>query len=167
MKIVKIIFTFIVVIALFGSCEKAPTSIDDSTPCFVGTVVVDNDGEEFVQSNIEVYAEYDKGRGVVDIKMKKVRFASAMPRLDITIPGCPAVVSTGGGSEDELGNAMLEESKAGDIMFSGEGIVPYAVGQKYEKYTVTALKGKISGDVISYTLKFGKYPVSYEGTMRK
>ena len=46
----------------------------------------------------------------------------------------------------------------------GDGLVPYAMGGPFEKFTITELNGKITDN--SFTLNFicGEYPVTYSGT---
>jgi hypothetical protein len=51
----------------------------------------------------------------------------------------------------------------GNYVLTGNGIVPYAMGGKFEKYTITELVGAITYKTMSLNFKCGDYPVTYEG----
>lgn len=63
--------------------------------------------------------------------------------IDVTIPAVPV---------DRRENA---------IFFSGENIVPMALGGEVPRYLVTALSGTIEKDSISFSLNFGDFPTRY------
>ena len=135
---------------LFVSCEGDvfETIIGDNSDhdaVYVGDVVVDqNDGTTFTKSEVEVsYTLNDDG--TLNVFMKKVKFAKAMPAINMEIPN---VTVLDNGSEMTL---------------SGDGIVPVALGGKFEKFTITNLIGSISEMEMSLSFACGEYPVTYLG----
>lgn len=51
-----------------------------------------------------------------------------------------------------------------EIVLSCARVVPLALGGEYPRYTVTDLKGKIVGDEMTFSLKFGDSPTFFRGT---
>ena len=51
-----------------------------------------------------------------------------------------------------------------EIVLTCARVVPLALGGEYPRYTVTDLKGKIVGDEMTFSLKFGDSPTSFRGT---
>ena len=79
--------------------------------------------------------------------MYKVKFANGMPiKLDMVVEG-----------------VYYTEATDGTLTLSGDGIVPYAMGGPFEKYTITNLKGEITDTVMSLDFMCGEYPVTYDG----
>lgn len=145
MKYLKLLF--VTVLSLNISCEKAETSITAGSPEYSGTMTVEYEGRNVVTKNVKVRAELSETGNTLDVKLLKVKFVPDMPvSLDILVPGIPAVASPGGA-----------------VDFEGDGIVPYALGGRFEKYTVSGLKGRIVEEKIEFSLVFGEYPTSYSG----
>lgn len=146
--------TILLALAVFGifSCTKAETDITEKSPEYIGTMTVIYDGEEFVTGNVSVMVGMSEDSATMDIKMLKVKFVPAMPvRIDVLIPG----VRVESVSDD-----------GGTVVFSGDGIIPYALGGEYKKFVVSGLSGKIDNGTLSFDLVFGEYPTSYEGYLR-
>jgi hypothetical protein len=52
----------------------------------------------------------------------------------------------------------------GNYTLAGNGIVPYAMGGPFEKFTITELVGLITNHTMTLSFNCGEYPVTYEGT---
>lgn len=134
---------------LFASCENGYNNELPNNPtkeCYKGTMTVDqNDGTFYTQNDVEV--DYELKDGKLNFVMYKVKFASGMPiKLDMVVEGA-----------DYVDNGATYE-------VSGDGLVPYAMGGPFEKFTITELEGEVSDS--EFTLEFicGEYPVTYHGT---
>lgn len=153
MHMKKYLTVLFAVIMLSASCQKPPTVITDQSPKYSGKMTVVYEGEDFVQNGISVKAEMSKDGKTMDLMLEKVKFVPAMPiRIDVTIMDIP-----------------LEEAADGSILFSADGVVPWAIGGPYDTYRVDDLTGTVDGDAISFSLDFFNvkknegYPTSYSG----
>lgn len=98
----------------------------------------------FVKEDVKV--KFTKGADVATIEMFGVKFAEAMPlTLDMTI-----------------GNIAYNTDN-GKITFSGDSIIPQAMGADFPRYTITNLQGNIVGGMLEFTMICGNYPVKYSG----
>jgi hypothetical protein len=149
MKIRKLIPGIIFFAMLFASCENGEHNTLPPNPvekeCYVGTLTVDqNDGTFYTQEDVKI--DYEIIDGKLNFVMYKVKFAKAMPiKLDMVVEGvdCLGVV--------------------GNYVLAGNGIVPYAMGGKFEKFTITNLVGAITHDTMTLSFMCGEYPVTFEG----
>lgn len=144
---------FLAALMLLASCQKPPTVITDLSPEYSGRMTVVYEGEDFVQNGISVKAELSEDGKKIDLMLEKVKFVPAMPiRIDVTIMDIP-----------------LEEAADGSLLFSADGVVPWAMGGPYDTYRVDGLAGSIKGDEIVFSLDFFNvkknegYPTSYSG----
>lgn len=130
------------------SCQKHNTEeiIPVERTDYEGTVSVEYKGETYDTPGIKVnYAPSEDG-STADITIYRIKFVPQMPvTIDVTIPAVPV---------DRRENA---------IFFSGENIVPMALGGEVPRYLVTALSGTIEKDSISFSLNFGDFPTRYSG----
>lgn len=146
----KHLFYLMLSAMLFVACENGENNNLPGKPahnsCYKGTMNVDqNDGTMYTQRNVEVDYEF-YGADKLNFVMYNVKFAKGMPlKLDMVVEGV----------------SYTEED--GVYILSGEGIVPYAIGGPFEKYTLTRLVGTISDDNITLSFLCGEYPVTYEG----
>ena len=149
MKIAKLILSIMFSALLFASCENGehntlPTKPEEAE-CYIGTLTVDqNDGTTYTQEDVKI--DYEIIDGKLNFVMYKVKFSENMPiKLDMVVEGidCLGVV--------------------GNYVLAGNGIVPYAMGGKFEKYTITELIGAITHGTMSLSFTCGDYPVTYEG----
>lgn len=143
-------------VAMFASCQKPPTVITDESPDYVGRMTVGYAGDSFVQEDISVKVDFNEEGTSMDLMLNKVKFVPAMPiRIDVTMMNIP-----------------LEEAADGSMMFSADGIVPWAMGGPYDTYRVDGLTGVLKGNSISFSLDFFNtkknegYPTSYEGAKK-
>jgi hypothetical protein len=134
---------------LFASCENGDHNTLPSKPvekeCYIGTMTVDqNDGTFYTQEDVEV--DYEIIDGKLNFVMYDVKFAKAMPlKLNMVVEGVDCLGA--------IGNYVL----------AGNGIVPYAMGGPFEKFTITELVGAITNNTMTLSFKCGEYPVTYEG----
>lgn len=147
----KHFFCLILSIVLLVACENGENNNLPNKPeeksCYVGTMNVDqNDGTMYTQRDVEVdYELY--GDDKLNFVMYNVKFAKGMPlKLDMVVEGV----------------SYTEED--GAYTLSGEGIVPYAMGGPFEKFTLTRLVGTITDNKMTLSFLCGEYPVTYEGT---
>ena len=123
MRTMRILFSLLLAAVLFASCggdifEDVKVDEDGSAKIFVGDVVVDNnDGTTFTKESVEVAYALNEN-GTMTIFMKKVKFASLMPAINMEIPGVTIV-----GEEPNM-------------TLSGDSIVPIAMGGEFKKFTI-------------------------------
>ena len=135
---------------LGAACENGNNNDLPNNPveqkCYKGTMVVDqNDGTFYTQEDVEVDFEIKDGK--LNFVMYQVKFAKGMPlKLDMVVEGADYV--------DNDGNYTI----------SGDGIVPYAMGVPFEKFTITKLNGTITDREFEMEFMCGEYPVTYAGT---
>lgn len=145
-----LIFSLLAIVMLSVACENGDNnnlpSKPDTKSCYTGLLVVDqNDGTVFEKSSVEV--DYELKDGLLNFVMYKVKFAEAMPiKLDMVVEG-----------------ADYTEALDGTLTLSGDGLVPYAMGGPFEKYTITELTGEITDKTMSLSFMCGEYPVTYTG----
>ncbi|MBQ8493394.1 MAG: hypothetical protein IJ464_03850 [Alistipes sp.] len=147
-KLISLIMCAMMIVA----CENGDNNNLPNKPvekrCYMGTMTVDqNDGTMYTQDDVEVdYELQDDGK--LNFVMYNVKFATGMPlKLDMVVEG------------------VSYYSKDGDVYtLSGDGIVPYAMGGPFEKFTITKLTGTITDNTMSMSFMCGEYPVTYEGT---
>ena len=149
MNAIRFTLSLMAAALMFASCENGYHNTLPSKPvekeCYIGTLTVDqNDGTFYTQEDVKI--DYEIIDGKLNFVMYKVKFASGMPlKLDMVVEGV-----------DCLG-------AVGNYLLAGNGIVPYAMGGKFEKYTITNLVGAINNSTMSLSFTCGEYPVTYEG----
>ena len=127
--------------------NNLPTKPDEE--CYIGTLSVDqNDGTFYYQSNVKATYEIS-AEGRLSFAMYNVKFAEGMPiKLNMFVDGV----------------AFIEED--GQYTLSGNGLVPYAMGGPFEKFTITNLTGTLTEESFSLEFLCGEYPVTYSGLWR-
>lgn len=142
-------FSALCALTLITACENGDNNDlpnnPEETKCYKGTMVVDqNDGTFYTQEDVEV--DYEIKDGKLNFVMYKVKFASGMPiKLDMVVEG-------------------VDYTESNDTYtLSGDGIVPYAMGGPFEKFTITKLEGEITDTAFTLDFMCGEYPVTYEG----
>ena len=150
MKKLSIIFSILLSVVISTSCTNGenndlPQNPEDNS-CYKGTMKVDqNDGTFYTQEAVEV--DYEIKNGKLNFVMYKVKFASGMPiKLDMVVEGVDCI------------------GAFGHYVLAGNGIVPYAMGGPFEKFTITNLTGEITNDTMTLNFMCGEYPVTYDGT---
>lgn len=146
----RLISSILALVMLSVACENGHNNDLPNKPeeegCYKGLLTVDqNDGTLYKQSDVEV--DYELKDSKLNFVMYKVKFANGMPiKLDMVVEGVD-----------------YTEATDGTLTLSGDGIVPYAMGGPFEKYTITNLKGEITDTVMSLDFMCGEYPVTYDG----
>lgn len=127
--------------------ENADEPMKPENADFKGTVTVIYQDQPFDNEGIVVnFIPSDDGI-TASITLQKIRFVPQMPvTIDVTIPDVKLV------------------SSPTEITLSCEETIPLAMGGEYPRYKVTGLTGKLSGQNLEFSLKFGDYPTSYKGT---
>ena len=101
----------------------------------------------FDNENIKVDFIPSADGKTADIVLNQIRFVPNMPvQIDVTVPG-----------------VTLQPGEK-DIVLTCAEVVPKALGGDYPRYTVTNLTGKIVGNEMTFSLKFGDSPTSFRGT---
>lgn len=154
MRTMRILFSLLFAAMLFVSCgndifEDVKVGEDGSAKIFVGDVVVDqNDGTTFTKESVEVAYELNED-GTMTIFMKKVKFASLMPAINMEIP-----------------NVIIFGDES-NMTLSGDNIVPIAMGGEFKKFTITELEGRVNKETFTMSFTCGDYPVTYSGEIEK
>jgi len=150
----RMIVLFAAAVAMLCSCEKPDTVITGDSPEYSGVMTVVYEGDSFEQSGVKVLVGFNEDRTMLDIKLCKVKFVPSMPvRIDVTIMEVPVV-----------------EQEEGVWTFHADGVVPWAMGGKYDTYRVDALEGTLTEKSVDFELGFyntkknENYPTSYSGT---
>lgn len=149
MRITELAITALSSLLLLISCNNGENNIPkkpDQTRCFTGEMAVDqNDGTFYTQSDVQV--DFEIMGDKLNFKMYKVKFANAMPiKLDMAVEGVDYVSTEAG------------------YTISGDGIVPFAMGGPFEKFTITKLIGSITDTTMTISFICGEYPVTYAGS---
>lgn len=121
-----------------------PVVVEDGT--YSGTLTVDqNDGTFYVQKNTTVALTFDE-KGMAEVEMRQVSFSEGMPvKLDMTIPGI-----------------TVAESESG-VAFSGDNIIPIAMGGEFPRYKIVGLSGSATPSTIVLIMDCGGFPLKFEG----
>ncbi len=150
MRIAKLTFGLLASLLIFASCENGDNNAlpnnPDNSQCYKGTMTVDqNDGTFYTQKDVKV--DYEIKDGKLNFVMYNVKFAKGMPlKLDMVVEGVEVM------------------GVADNYVLAGNGLIPYAMGGPFEKFTITNLVGGITNREMTLEFKCGEYPVTYEGT---
>ena len=141
----------VALLALGVGCDTGDNNLPTKPveECYIGTLSVDqNDGTFYYQSNVKTTYEI-RAEGRLSFAMYNVKFAEGMPiKLNMFVDGV----------------AFIEED--GQYTLSGNGLVPYAMGGPFEKFTITTLTGTLTEESFSLEFLCGEYPVTYSGVWR-
>ena len=150
MNAIRFTLSLMAAALMFASCENGDHNTLPTKPvekeCYIGTLTVDqNDGTTYTQEDVKI--DYEIIDGKLNFVMYEVKFSENMPiKLNMVVEGV-----------DCLG-------AVGNYVLAGNGIVPYAMGGKFEQYIITNLVGAITNKTMNLSFKCGEYPVTYEGT---
>lgn len=81
------------------------------------------------------------------LHMIETRFVAQMPALDMDVPQIAYTVD------------------GGDVLLSGDAIVPLCKGVPYVQYMITALDGRLSGGRMELSFNCFGFHVDYDGTV--
>lgn len=147
------VFLCAAMFAVAVSCSKDDDKGDDlatGTKSYVGTVSVDQtDGTFFHDEDVTIDITFNEAAMTFDMKVNQVQFAAAMPiKLDMTVKGI----------------AYTETN--GTVSFTGDGLIPEAMGGPFPGYTITNLSGTITATQMSFSMICGRFPTSFSGTAK-
>jgi len=133
-------------LSFIGCDKKGDEPVTPVNADYVGTVSVTYQGSAFDNENIEVNFNPSTDGKTASITIYKIKFVPQMPvTIDVTIPNIDVTVN---------GNVLN---------LSKDMVIPLAMGGEYPRYTVTGLVGKIEGEELVFSLKFGDTPTSFAG----
>lgn len=152
----KSIFYVLALMAAVVSCDKLDTENEEEkknepeveaidTLFCSGTLVAEASSGTVTTPDTRISVNYTDKADSVSISIYQAKLAQRMPAMDIIIPN---ITLTKNGGVDAITSATS---------------VPLAMGTEFPNYTVTEFTGKIDGDSISFSLKFGKTPTSFSG----
>ena len=140
--------------ALLAACvhpeaEPEEVPIQPETGEYLGVVTVEYSGTSFDNESITVLFQPAEDGKTASLEIKRIKFVPAMPvTIDVTIPDVE----------------LTSTSEEIDLV-CGE-VIPLAMGGEYPRYIVTGLIGRIVGDEMTFSLKFGDYPTTFRGVLQ-
>ncbi|MDR0811102.1 MAG: calycin-like domain-containing protein [Paludibacter sp.] len=136
------------------SCDNTPEPDPDPVKpavagkTYIGTTLLTMGPSTTTLENIVVQILETEYTDTVQVVLKKVKFATAMPEIDITIPSVFA---------KKAGNGY--ELSANDVIPTAMGGVPAP------NYIITDLTGNATETTLALTMKAGSLPLAYEGVV--
>lgn len=157
LSITTLLFSMCLIAACSDSeSDKPEPTIEpvDQGITYSGTITVDQlDNTDYTENNISVHA-YQPNDTQLTLIVDDVKFAEAMPiRLTMTIPNAT------------LCTATSSPFHAYANTFSGENIIPIAMGGEFPQYTITAFVGSFDDSHLTFSMMCGEYPLTYTGTL--
>lgn len=146
----KIIFLFTCVAVLAACKQPEPEGpMQPETGSYLGVVTVQYDGSSFDNENITVRFLPAADGKTASLEIQKIKFVPAMPvTIDVTIPDVNLASDTD------------------QIYLYCDKVIPLAMGGEYPRYIVTGLTGRIIGEELAFSLKFGDSPTAFRGTLQ-
>lgn len=140
-------------VIIFAACDKDDENNDDNSQSmteektvWVGTMsVTQDDNSVFTQTDVRVDVE-PIDNDYMHMVVKQVKFSEKMPYpLDMTIDSVKYILNDG------------------YLKFSGNNIVPQAMGGPFPQYTITNFAGNTKDSKPNFSMMCGKYPLSFVG----
>lgn len=147
----KSIFFMLAITAFLVSCDKNEKENEQQTPAlestdYSGTLTVEASRGTFELDSTKVTLNVTEKTDSATITMYKVKFSPYMPvTIDVTVPGI-----------------FVRLTDKGAVL-NCDSIIPLAMGGEYKDYPVTGFEGEIVDDELTFSLKFGSTPTSYQG----
>ena len=139
--------------AMFVSCDKTETEIDNQEQTtqksdsifYSGILIANASSGDCETPDTKVSINYTDKADSVSISIFKAKLAQRMPAMDIIIPD-------------------ITVQKNGSVtLLSSQQSIPLAMGNPFPNYTVTEFEGEIVNTELTFSLKFGSTPTSYQG----
>ncbi len=146
----RIIFLF-AFIAILAACKQPEPEgpLQPEVGSYLGTVTVKNDDTFIKHENITVRFLPSVDGKTASLEIQKIKFVPAMPvTVDVTIPDVNLAVDTE------------------QIYLYCDKVIPLTQGEAYPQYIVTGLTGRIIGEELAFSLKFGDTPTAFRGTLK-
>ena len=150
MKFLMMVLAMAVVVACSKNDdeEREPVVIPEG---YVGKIVVGlSTAPSYTQEDVVVEVKEVTGTTTVNVVMKQVKFADAMPvKMDITISG------------------IATEEVTGGISLSGDEIIPTfgAANTPYPQGKITNLQGTLTSTTLTLTMICGEDPLTFSGAV--
>lgn len=129
--------------------KKMDEPVPNVKASYNGVVTVEYQGEDYNNENILVEYNPSEDGKKADIVIYKIKFVPQMPvTIDVTVPG------------------LSVHTTDGVVTFTGEGIIPEAMGGPVDRYRVTGMSGTQRANSLSFQLYFGEYPTTFTGTLQ-
>ena len=144
----KIILLLTAVLLLTNGCRTPEPEIQKPAAAdYTGTLEVEYEGVVNASQDIRVHFQPSEDGTTATLTIYKVKFVPQMPvTIDVTVPG------------------ITLTHEAGEFRFSGENIIPEAMGGPVERYRVTGLTGTQKEKTLRFNLRFGGFPTAFTGT---
>ena len=134
---------------LFVGCAPKEEEPQPVAADYVGTVNVEYQGAINATPDIRVHFEPSADGTTATLVIYKIKFVPQMPvTIDVTVPG------------------LSVHTSDGVVTFTGEGIIPEAMGGPVDRYRVTGMSGTQRANSISFQHYFGEYPTTFTGTLQ-
>lgn len=155
MKRLTILFSLLLSVVMFASCEKESETSNTQTANqptkYVGTISVTmEDAPDFKHEGVEVVANFDNDT-TLNLDMINVKFAANMP-MTITMN------VAGIGYTNNNGTYTFS---------STDTIIPTLAGEPFDRFPINNLTGDMDAETMNITFLCGAYPVKFEGSVTK
>lgn len=155
MKRLTILFSLLLSVVMFASCEKESETSNTPTANqptkYVGAITVTMEGTpDFIHEGVEVVANIDNDT-TLNLDMINVKFAENMP-MTIT-----------------MNVAGISYSNNNDTytFSSTDTIIPTLAGEPFDRFPINNLTGDMDAETMNITFLCGAYPVKFEGAVTK
>ena len=155
MKRLTILFSLLLSVVMFASCEKesekSNTQTANQPTKYVGAITVTmEDAPEFKHEGVEVVANFDSDT-TLNLDMINVKFAENMP-LTITM---------------NVAGISYSNNNGVYTFNSTDTIIPTLAGEPFDRFPINDLNGGMDADAMNITFLCGAYPVKFEGAVTK
>ncbi len=150
----KTVLILAAIATVLVSCDKAETdngnqeeivTVSNDTVFYSGTLLANASSGDCQTPDTRISINPSDKADSTSITIFKAKLAERMPAMDIIIPG-------------------IAVQKNGDVtVLSADSTIPQAMGNPFPKYAVTGFEGEILNDEITFSLKFGSTPTSFNG----
>lgn len=155
MKRLTILFSLLLSVVMFASCEKESETSNTQTANqptkYVGTITVTMEGTpDFIHEGVEVVANIDNDT-TLNLDMINVKFAENMP-MTITM---------------NVAGISYSNNNGVYTFSSTDTIIPTLAGEPFDRFPINNLNGDMDAETMNITFLCGAYPVKFEGAVTK
>lgn len=155
MKRLTILFSLLLSVVMFASCEKESETSNTQTANqptkYVGTITVTMEGTpDFIHEGVEVVANIDNDT-TLNLDMINVKFAENMP-MTITM---------------NVAGISYSNNNGVYTFSSTDTIIPTLAGEPFDRFPINNLNGDMDAETMNITFLCGAYPVKFEGAITK
>ena len=155
MKRLTILFSLLLSVVMFASCEKE-NETSNTQPAnqpikYVGTITVTMEGTpDFIHEGVEVVANIDNDT-TLNLDMINVKFAENMP-MTITM---------------NVAGISYTNNNGTYTFSSTDTIIPTLAGEPFDRFPINNLTGDMDAETMNITFLCGAYPIKFEGAVTK